>query len=146
MKQRHSVSDTLPSVVTEGSTVILVRDNIHQTQVTDEDNNATTQYEYVEYVFTPSEFRKLKEGVLDGGWNETLHHIYRTAQHQRTDDLYQMAQRKARSYDAVGWGQYIVELDEWNDKISALANGFRVEDVPLPAEPTETITVTEEPI
>lgn len=134
---RETESDHLPHYIRTGKTVVLIRGDATYNESLDEDGNITSRYSYTEYVFTPHEFEKLKQGNFDGEWNDILHHIYRAELHRVTDDLYAMANRKLRTSEDKGvWETYIAELDMWNDEVSGLADGFRVANIPLPNEPT----------
>lgn len=89
------------------------------------------------YVLSTDDLNLIQNGHLPNGyqWNEVLHKIFRTYQHQRADNEYVYAQRMLRKTENQEWQGYIDELDQWNESVSALADTFSVNVPDMPARP-----------
>lgn len=91
-----------------------------------------------QFWFPLGEYEMVQNGMLPTGeeWTAELHLIFRTAQHRRTDDLYNMAYRcKRSSATPDDWTAYIDALDAWNSYVSALATDFSTLVPELPQMP-----------
>lgn len=107
-------------------------------QSMDEDEHDVWTYDGL--WFEVGEHENVERGILPVGevWTAETHLIFRTAQHRRTDDLYNLAYRKKRTADELSvalWSAYITALDQWNEAVSALASTFSTEVPDLPAMP-----------
>ena len=117
-----------------GPTGCWVHYNIVQSM--DEDEHDVWTYDGL--WFEVGEHENVERGILPVGevWTAETHLIFRTAQHRRTDDLYNLAYRKKRTAaNPEAWAAYIDELDEWNTAVSALKTGFSVDVPALPVMP-----------
>ena len=105
-------------------------------QSTDEEERVVWIYDGI--WFEVGEHENVERGILPAGevWTAETHLIFRTAQHRRTDDLYNMAYRSKRTaVNPTPWTEYISALDAWNDAVSALATDLSVDVPELPAVP-----------
>lgn len=117
-----------------GPTGCWVHYNIVQSM--DEDEHDVWTYDGL--WFEVGEHENVERGILPAGevWTTETHLIFRTAQHRRTDDLYNLAYRKKRiAANPEAWAAYIDELDTWNAAVSALKTGFSVDVPALPVMP-----------
>lgn len=89
------------------------------------------------YFITPDELESIRNGTLPVGfqWDEVLHKIFRTYQHQRIDNEYTMAQRMLRTTGDAKWQTYIDALDQWNAAVTALKDTFSTQIPSLPSVP-----------
>lgn len=102
----------------------------------DENNEVTWTYDGI--WFDLGEYEQVQRGLLPAGaeWDAQLHLIFRTAQHRKTDDLYNLAYRSKRTAtDPTVWSTYISALDTWNDAVSALASTYSTAVPDLPEIP-----------
>ncbi len=123
-----------PADYISGPTGCWVHYNIVQSM--DEDEHDVWTYDGL--WFEVGEHENVERGILPVGevWTAETHLIFRTAQHRRTDDLYNLAYRKKRTAaNPEAWAAYIDELDEWNTAVSALKTGFSVDVPALPVMP-----------
>lgn len=124
-----------PADYISGPTGCWVHYNIVQSM--DEDEHDVWIYDGI--WFNVGEYENVERGILPVGevWTAETHLIFRTAQHRRTDDLYNMAYRcKRTATDPTSWADYIIALDDWNGAVSALATDFSVDVPELPAVPS----------
>lgn len=123
-----------PADYISGPTGCWVHYNIVQSM--DEDEHGVWTYDGL--WFEVGEHENVERGILPAGeeWTAETHLIFRTAQHRRTDDLYNLAYRKKRiAANPEAWAAYIDELDTWNAAVSALKTGFSVDVPALPVMP-----------
>ena len=125
-----------PAEYVSGPTGAWVHLNITQNEP-DEEGNVSWTCKGI--WFDGGEYEQVQNGMLPTGeeWTAELHPIFRTAQHRRTDDLYNMAYRcKRTAVNPTPWTEYISALDAWNDAVSALATDLSVDVPELPAVPS----------
>lgn len=112
---------------------------VHYNIVKSTDSDEHDVWTYDGLWFNVGEYEDVERGILPAGevWTAETHLIFRTAQHRRTDDLYNMAYRSKRTaVNPTPWTEYISALDAWNDAVSALATDLSVDVPELPAVPS----------
>lgn len=118
--------------ISKGEQIILTFD--HDT-VSDE--YGAIQHVCTGYEMTSEELVMIRNGSLPEGasWDSNLHRVFRTYQHELADNEYAYASRMYRLTASTEWKDYIIALDEWNFKVSALAETLSVEIPVFPSRP-----------
>lgn len=130
----------LTNIGTDGQTDMIVRSDgtiytfDHETS---QDEYGSIIHTCKGYLISQEELEGVHNGRLPQGfaWNDFLHKMFRTYQHQRADNEYIYAQRMYRSSNDVKWTDYIQALDDWNASVSATANGYSVNIPDMPVRP-----------
>ena len=125
----------MPDVVTIGTTLVIIRDGIHEIEVPpmDEGGETQTMWECEETRLSLAEYADLQKGHWNGPWTANTHKEFRQYQHDRTLGVYDLARRKAKTDER--WNDYIAALDAWNEAVSALAADYSTAVPDLPAQP-----------
>lgn len=125
----------MPDGVTIGTTIAIIRDNIHEIEVPpmEEGGEAQTMWECEETRLSLAEYADLQKGHWNGPWTAATHKQFRQYQHDRTLGLYDLGRRKAKADER--WEAYLTALDTWNEAVSSLAADFSTAVPELPAQP-----------
>lgn len=101
---------------------------------TETDENEAVNHICSGWLMTENELIAVQNGTAPQ-YDEQLHLMFRTYQHQRADNEYAYAQRMYRSTNDSRWNDYIRQLDSWNAQISATRDSLTTYIPDMPQRP-----------